>query len=511
MVSAIQFARARLTDGVVRAAGGTPLRFYLALLIGLLAAIAAFRVVALALNGTDLYVDEAQYWAWSQDPAFGYYSKPPLIAWIIAGATIVCGDGEFCVRLPAVGLHLATAFVLYLIGTRLYSEETGFWSALTFATLPAVSLSSGIISTDVPLLLAWAIALLGLVELLKAPRPAAVLMLGLGLGLGLNAKYAMAYFVPCMALFFLIAPDRLRLLRRGHIWAALAIGLLLLLPNLAWNSANGFATFAHTADNARWSGLSIHPGKAAEFVLAQFGVFGPILFGTLVAIVWRARGRFSAMPESDRLLLAFSVPIILAVTAQGLISRAHANWAAPAYIAASVLVTGVMVREQAWRWLAASQALHALVAIALALATWQAGNFKLPLAGDPFARTLGNRELGQLVRETAAAGKAEGRPFGAILTHDRELCAALLYYARDLDVPAYAWKAVERPRDHFELSRPFTGAASAPVLFVSSQPSADAITHKFGDVRPIGPRSLRAGAYAARDITLFVLDDFQGG
>ena len=42
---------------------------------GLLAALLVLRLVALALNGTDLF-DEAQYWSWSLEPAFGYYSKP---------------------------------------------------------------------------------------------------------------------------------------------------------------------------------------------------------------------------------------------------------------------------------------------------------------------------------------------------------------------------------------------------------------------------------------------------
>jgi 4-amino-4-deoxy-L-arabinose transferase-like glycosyltransferase len=480
-------------------------------LIAVLASIGVFRVVALAFNSTDLYVDEAQYWAWAQAPAFGYFSKPPLIAWIIAGATSVCGDGEFCVRLPSVAIHLATSFVLYLIGRRLYSDAAGFWAALTYATLPAVSLSSGIISTDVPLLFAWAVALLGFVELLKAPRLAAVLLLAAGLGLGLNAKYAMAYFVPCAALFFVMAPDRLALLKRPHLWGALAAGCVLILPNLAWNAANGYATFAHTADNAQWKGFSLHPGKAAEFVLAQFGVFGPILFGTLIAIVWRARGRLASLPEADRLLLAFSVPIILAVTAQGLLSRAHANWAAPAYVAGSVLVVGVMVRESAWRWLAASQVLHAFVAVLLALGTWQAGSFKLPGAGDPFARTLGNRELGEIVGETVAEAKAAGRPFGAILTQDREICAALLYYARTLGVPVYAWKQQARPRSHFELSRPYTADAPTRVLLVSPPTQGDAVARSFADVRPMGQRAIRAGAFSTRAVNLFALEDFKGG
>lgn len=43
-------------------------------------AITLIRWGLLAFDRTDLYVDESQYWLWGQHFAFGYYSKPPLIA-----------------------------------------------------------------------------------------------------------------------------------------------------------------------------------------------------------------------------------------------------------------------------------------------------------------------------------------------------------------------------------------------------------------------------------------------
>ncbi len=114
---------------------------------------------------TELFVDEAQYWSWSLTPAFGYFAKPPLIAWIIAASTSVCGHDEVCVRLPSVLLHAATGFLVFLIGRKLYSDKCGLIAAVAYATLPGVSLSAGIISTDVPLLFAWALALLAFVHL----------------------------------------------------------------------------------------------------------------------------------------------------------------------------------------------------------------------------------------------------------------------------------------------------------------------------------------------------------
>jgi hypothetical protein len=45
-----------------------------------LVALALWRGLASVLAGLPLHFDEAQYWGWSRELAWGYYSKPPGIA-----------------------------------------------------------------------------------------------------------------------------------------------------------------------------------------------------------------------------------------------------------------------------------------------------------------------------------------------------------------------------------------------------------------------------------------------
>ena len=35
------------------------------------------------VNGADLAGDEAYYWDWGRQPDWGYYSKPPMIGWMM--------------------------------------------------------------------------------------------------------------------------------------------------------------------------------------------------------------------------------------------------------------------------------------------------------------------------------------------------------------------------------------------------------------------------------------------
>ena len=106
--------------------------------------------------GLDLSFDEAQYWTWSLNPAWGYYSKPPFLSWLIKGFTSLCGDSEFCIRLGSPILHSLSAFFISLIACNFSSNKQtkfiGFIAASIWILLPGISLSSGFISTDVPLL-----------------------------------------------------------------------------------------------------------------------------------------------------------------------------------------------------------------------------------------------------------------------------------------------------------------------------------------------------------------------
>ena len=457
---------------------------WVALMAAGLAMLLALRIAALAFNGTDLFFDEAQYWSWSLEPAFGYYSKPPLIAWLIRLSTEVCGMGEACVRLPSPIVHTGTALILFEVGRRLYDVQIGALAALVFATLPGVSLSAGIISTDVPLLFAWALALLGFVALMDTKAWWPALVLGVAIGIGMNAKYAMAWFILCAAVYFVVAPERRALLKDARLWVALTLGIAMIVPNVIWNAQHSFATLGHTADNAKWSGGLFHPLKALEFFGAQFGVFGPVLFGSLLVITHR--GWREGLTPSDRLLMAFTWPVLAIILVQAFLSRAHANWAGVSYVAATLLVTATLVRRIDWRWLNASFALHGAIVVLIAVAAAMAGRVALPFKAEPFQRTMGWRAMAEATRAELDAARKAGRPYGAVLTDDRAVTAELLYYMQGERTPVVAWYEGGRPHDHYELTRPYKAQYPDPVLLVSLARDAA----KPGEATPEATRSL---------------------
>ncbi len=167
-------------------------------LLALVAGIVGLRVLALAYARTDLFVDEAQYWLWGRELAFGYYSKPPLIGWVIRAVTELAGSNAiFWVRLAAPLAHGATALILAQIAAETAGRRAALWVALGYLTLPMVAVGSAVISTDTIMLPFLALALWAWRRALLADgrrRLGLAALAGLGIGLGAMAKYAALYY-----------------------------------------------------------------------------------------------------------------------------------------------------------------------------------------------------------------------------------------------------------------------------------------------------------------------------
>src|SRR6202000_2272499 len=95
------------------------------------------RLIALFRTPLELYPDEAQYWLSSRTLAFGYYSKPPVIAWAIWASTALGGDAEAWVRLPAALFQGGAALTAFWLGRRLYGARAGLAGAGPSAPPPA--------------------------------------------------------------------------------------------------------------------------------------------------------------------------------------------------------------------------------------------------------------------------------------------------------------------------------------------------------------------------------------
>ncbi|MGE0257770.1 MAG: ArnT family glycosyltransferase [Alphaproteobacteria bacterium] len=452
-------------------------RSYPLLTLAAIATVTAARLVWLAVQPADLYPDEAQYWFWAQHPAFGYYSKPPLIAWLIALTTAAFGDSEFAIRLSAPLLHAVAAGIVYAIGARLYDRRIGFWSALAYLTAPGTSLSSYIVSTDAALLPCWAAALYAFIRARDSDRSGWWIGVGIAAGIGLLAKYAMVYWLISAFGFVLLIPDERRHFR--PLLGAAGIAALLYLPNLWWNWSNGFVSYLHLRDNADISRGLVHPEAFLEFFGSQFAVAGPLLFAALLGIL--VRPRLLREPRA-RLLAAFTLPSLAMMLCLSWLSRAQPNWAAPAYVSAIVLIVGCALAQGWRRWVGIAVAVNIAIAVAAFGATeaLAGAGLRVPARYDPLHRMRGWQELGDEVSRLLAA-----HPGLTLLADDRELLAALIYYVRPHPFGAVEWNPIPGITDQFRLVNNIGDHRGEDFLAISVHNLFEEMRPEFAELTPL--------------------------
>jgi hypothetical protein len=468
------------------------------------AAITMLHVVVLLLSPLDLYPDEAQYWWWSQNPAWGYFSKPPMIGWLVWLTTAVFGDSEWAIRIGSPLCHAAAALFVFGIACRLFDDaRIGLWSALAYLTTPGISYSAGMISTDVPLLLFWAMALYGLVRAMDDTRWRWVVLTGVAFGLGLEAKYAMFYLLLCAGTAAIVSPAMRRVVLSGRGLAILIIGLLLLLPNVLWNAAHHFPTVSHTESNADWEHARYSIMDVLGFIGGQFGVFGPLLMVGLLLAFWRlARG--PERPEGSIILAAFCAPPLILIAIQSFISEANANWAATAYVAATPLATAALIGLWRGRALWASFAFDGLVLIVLA-PIWLSPSFADHIRqGNAFKRMEGWEELGNAVADEADEGH-----YPIIAAANRSIMAELLYYAAPRTAFVRDWDRDTHDDDHFQMTLRLTVPAHR-VLLVLAPEEAASVKRTFDSATLVNTVTVPIGGHHLRITQLYDARDYLG-
>jgi 4-amino-4-deoxy-L-arabinose transferase-like glycosyltransferase len=476
---------------------------YILRLILCLGALLALRLAAVHASAVDFVMDEAQYWTWSRDLAFGYFSKPPLIAWIIRGAGELCGQSEACIRSASPVLYTLASVMLFASARALFDARIGFWSAIVFATLPGVSYSSQLITTDVPLILLWTVMLYFWVMLVKRQSMGWAILLGVAIGIGLLAKQAMIYAALCMACHAAVSRDARDALKGSRGIVAAVIALALFSPNIVWNAQNDFPTAKHTGANISWQYPYVHPLALLEYVGAQFGVFGPILLVVLVRGAWREIRE--PRDENKILLLAFSLPVLVLLLLQALLSRAHGNWSATAYPAATIFVTAVMLQMNRQVLFRISLALHLAVAVIFAAVPAFARQWPMFEQLQFLRSALGWQDVADVVRTKLAA-----EPYGAVLVRTRDMAAEMLYYLRDSDVPLVIWAPGPESHDHYQMTRPLTAATPEPILFVSLRPCPTTILDAFDTSESLGVERVDLVKAQARDVYFCKLSGYKG-
>ncbi|HWR57993.1 MAG TPA: glycosyltransferase family 39 protein [Thermodesulfovibrionales bacterium] len=318
-----------------------------------------FRIYFIFYGPLHLSPDEAHYWEWSRRLDLSYYSKGPMIAYLIAGGTALFGDNVLGVRVLAVVFSLLSSLILYRLGKEMFDERVGTASAILFQLIPLYSTFGIIFTIDSPFIFFWIVSLhlfykavnsynlqLSFLQAERAclsggqvgnhseqqegfgtSRNARInsgqvglsgckgdpllsplgkrrsegvywILLGVAMGFGLLTKYTMAFFCICALLYLIFSANR-KILKTSGPYVSFVVSLVVFSPVIIWNISHDWVTLKHTAGQAHIAdGLRVSLRSFFEFAGSQLGVLTPVIC-VLIVVALRKVGRFRVQNDND--------------------------------------------------------------------------------------------------------------------------------------------------------------------------------------------------------------------
>jgi 4-amino-4-deoxy-L-arabinose transferase-like glycosyltransferase len=337
-----------------------------------------------------LGIDESYMVAAGRELRLGYFDHPPLSWWLSSGIAQLTGsEAAWVVRLPFIALFAVSTALMWRLGSLLISTEAGKWAAVAFNLAPVFGVTTGgWVLPDGPLVCALLGMAVCLAHALAGRGLGWWLATGLLAGLAMLSKYSAALTLAGGFVYLLTQPDHRRWLARPGPWLAVGLCLLVFSPVVAWNAANGWASFAFQG------------GRAAASRSAPAGPFVALAGQALFLLPWVWLGLVIAWVGAIRqgparwqtwLLACLAVPPILVFTVVALWSRnVLYHWAAPGYLFLFPLLGERLARWRRTRpWVRrAVPASFALLAAGLLLVAAEVRLNLLGLPRDPALQAI---------------------------------------------------------------------------------------------------------------------------
>lgn len=297
----------------------------------------------------DLAGDEAYYWEWGQHLDWGYFSKPPGIAWLMALADWIGNGSTLGIRLLASILGLGGAWCVVLTAKRCFGFSAAIWIGCAWILTPANSAIHLLLTIDAPLVFFWALALWATIEWIERSGRSLFhsVIIGVAVMGGILSKQMMLIYFPVLIFVILSEKNWRSLIKKSQFWMAALIGHLGLIPPIWWNAQNNWITIQHTLHHFESAPPTIGQRLSRFFELfgAEVGLVTPILFfmilisGFGIVRQWRSSGPVL------RLLWSMSFPAIILMLAMTWRQRVNPNWPVVFLVAGTLMSCGYFWRK----------------------------------------------------------------------------------------------------------------------------------------------------------------------
>jgi len=305
-----------------------------------------FNIVA--NNFIPLYSDETYYWMWSKRLALSYFDHPPMVAYLIK-ATTLFGDSALEIRLAAPLMMAGAVYLLYKLAKIIFDDRAALYTFYVLLTSFLLQGASTLMTPDIPLIFFWVLTLYTAYRYIEGDEKSYALWMGLSAGALLLSKYTGILLPASIGLYILFFKPKLLLDR--YLYYAILLCVLLFLPVIYWNALHDFISFKFQLGHGIAEEKVFHPEYLFKFVGEQLVLFHPFYLLPLLYFIVRDRGIFSRKKLFLLIPFLFTLGFFIYFAA---FKKANAQWAAPAYLSASVLLGYYLSRRRAVKLIVAA-------------------------------------------------------------------------------------------------------------------------------------------------------------
>nr|WP_321415878.1 glycosyltransferase family 39 protein [uncultured Allomuricauda sp.] len=262
---------------------------------------------------TELIYDEAYYWYYAQNMAWGYFDHPPMVAFLIKLSSFLF-DGELGVRFMSCVLSAGTYLLLwslvdnpkkkdYVVHFFLLVFSFTLMNAYGFLTLP-----------DTSLLFFTALFLWLYKRFLKKED----ILTTIGLGLVMAALMYSKYHAVLVIVFVLLS--NYKLIFNKKAWLAVILALICYAPHFLWLYQNDFVSITFH--------LYERPNQAYKFDEFTLGFFlnNIVIIGLLFYWVYGAFFKYKTTDKFSKALIYLVYGILIFFFVSSFNRRVQAQW-----------------------------------------------------------------------------------------------------------------------------------------------------------------------------------------
>lgn len=455
-------------------------------IVWLAGALLVLRLLSAITMG--LMPQDAYYHFYGQHLALSYFDHPPMIAYLLRGATELFGSHVVVMKLADFTVTALTLYCFYRLALLHLRRVVALGTTLAFGSTLMVTILSINSTPDVPLLLFWTLSIWLFHLAVFKEKIHYWLLAGLTMGLAFTSKYT-AIFLPAGAVAYLLFSVRHRKwLISSRMLLSIAGWLLGAAPVIIWNYQNNWAStsFQSTERASTIMQFNIDVlGLLASQGLQVFLLLPPLfylLYKALFRIGKSAYVKRRLPSEKTLLLLAFTLPTLGLFLAVGVVYWVKLNWMMPAYVTGAILAGRFLTAKWLRIQLICALVLHVLLFVQIAF-------YPVLIKSDD--TWVGWPELAEEVRTLKAA-----YPDHFVFANDDYKTSAVLDFY--LEEPVYAGNVIETGGKQFHIVYPdLSGLAGRDALFFDSNkslrdtlPQAEGnvlLETYFGEVRQLDP------------------------